>query len=65
MYHKAEDNPCYGCTERQYGCHSGCQRHKEYKAQLEAEKEREMAGRRRDYPEMPKRKKWKGNKNGN
>lgn len=35
---KAENNPCYGCTERRvadgYNCHSDCQKYAEYRRKL-------------------------------
>ena len=30
--------PCKGCEDRAVGCHSGCERYKQYKAELAAAK---------------------------
>lgn len=60
MYHKAEDNPCYACGERQFGCHSGCSKYKEYRKMLDEEKKAETEGRLRDYPNVKRKiKKWR------
>ena len=29
-----KDNPCYNCTERRVGCHSKCDKYKEFKEKL-------------------------------
>lgn len=31
--------PCYGCDEREVGCHSECEKYKEYIAENEKRKE--------------------------
>lgn len=53
MYHPPEDNPCWQCVERQFGCHSGCEKHRQYKEMLAEEKEAELRGRKKDYPDKP------------
>lgn len=53
MFQKAEKNPCYGCGDRKVGCHGGCERYAEYKAMITELKEKEIKGRRRDYPDKP------------
>ena len=39
-YLKKENNPCYGCTERKSMCHAGCQKYKEFKENLQAQKDK-------------------------
>ena len=41
-------NPCYGCVERQFGCHGGCQRYKAWKSERTALRETINAERRKE-----------------
>lgn len=36
-------SPCKGCEERQLHCHSGCERYREYRSQLEKNKAEQHA----------------------
>lgn len=38
-------NPCHGCAERHYNCHSECDRYKKLKAEIAERKAKESAGR--------------------
>lgn len=28
--------PCKGCTDREVGCHAGCERYREFRAEIDA-----------------------------
>lgn len=42
-YLKKENNPCYGCTDRQSMCSIGCKRYKDFKENLRQQKEKMQA----------------------
>lgn len=44
-----KENPCYGCEDRQVGCHGVCERYAAWKAEHEAEKDERY---RRERPEI-------------
>lgn len=39
--------PCLGCTDRHLGCHSECERYKQYQRNLEEAKQKEQ--QQKDY----------------
>lgn len=40
------DGPCYKCTDRELGCHSRCNKYKDFLVQNEARREAERAARK-------------------
>lgn len=48
----ADVTPCYQCTERKPYCHGSCEKYKDWKAQLDAEKSA-MAKYRERYMPTP------------
>lgn len=44
-----KENPCYGCEDRQVGCHGVCERYSAWKTEHDAEKDERY---RRERPEI-------------
>ena len=42
-------NPCYGCEERQAGCHGDCESYKEWKAAHDQQKKEQQKKRIEEY----------------
>lgn len=39
-FYDSKGNPCKECQDRHVGCHSGCEKHKEWKDRLEEKKQK-------------------------